>query len=127
MGGGGSPTPLAATKRHCALFANTRAPDPWLARWRARCASESVSAQQGATIEGVERAKAMRSVNPNIIARNHRAEEALAAAADQGDLAPFQQLFDALRQPYDETHELAPYAEPPPAAVTACYRTFCGT
>jgi serine/tyrosine/threonine adenylyltransferase len=36
-------------------------------------------------------------------------------------------LLDALRQPYDETPELAPYAEPAPAAVTACYRTFCGT
>ena len=27
----------------------------------------------------------------------------------------------------DEADELAPYAEPAPAAVTACYRTFCGT
>ena len=69
----------------------------------------------------------MRSVNPNVIARNHRVEEALAAASDQGDLAPFQRLLDALRQPYDEAPELAPYAEPASAAVTACYRTFCGT
>ena len=118
---GGDEAPLRA------LFANTRAPDPWLARWRARCASESISAQQGAAIEGLERAKAMRSVNPYVIARNHRVEEALAAASDQGDLAPFQRLLDALRQPYDEAPELAPYAEPAPAAVTACYRTFCGT
>jgi protein adenylyltransferase len=110
-----------------ALFADARAPDAWLARWRARCASESVSAQHGAAIEGLERAKAMRSVNPNVIARNHRVEEALAAASDQGDLGPFQRLLDALRQPYDGAHELAPYAEPAPAAVTACYRTFCGT
>jgi len=110
-----------------ALFADVRAPDAWLARWRARYASESVSAQHGAAIAGLERAEAMRSVNPNVIARNHRVEEALAAASDQGDLAPFQRLLDALRQPYDEAHELAPYAEPAPAAVTACYRTFCGT
>ena len=54
-------------------------------------------------------------------------EEALAAASDEGDLAPFERLLDALRQPYDETPELVPYAEPAPAAVTACYRTFCGT
>ena len=110
-----------------ALFAAARAPDAWLARWRARCAGESDSAEHGSAIPGLERAKAMRSVNPYVIARNHRVEEALVAASDQGDLAPFQQLLDALRQPYDETHELAPYAEPAPAAVTACYRTFCGT
>ena len=110
-----------------ALFADARAPDAWLARWRARCASESDSAQHGSAIAGLERAKAMRSVNPNVIARNHRVEEALAAASDQGDLAPFQRLLDALRQPYDEANELAPYAEPAPPAVTACYRTFCGT
>ena len=76
---------------------------------------------------GIERAKAMRSVNPNVIARNHRVEEALAAASDEGDLAPFERLLDALKRPYDEAQELAPYAEPAPAAVTACYRTFCGT
>jgi uncharacterized protein YdiU (UPF0061 family) len=110
-----------------AFFADARAPDAWLARWRARCASESDSVEHGSAIPGLERAKAMRSVNPYVIARNHRVEEALVAASDQGDLAPFQQLLDALRHPYDETRELALYAEPAPAAVTACYRTFCGT
>jgi uncharacterized protein YdiU (UPF0061 family) len=110
-----------------ALFTDAHAPDAWLARWRVRCVSESISAQLGAAIEGLERANAMRSVNPNVIARNHRVEQTLAAASDEGDLAPFEQLLDALRRPYEEAHELAPYAEPAPAAVTACYRTFCGT
>ena len=110
-----------------ALFADARAPDAWLARWRARCASESDSAQHGSAMAGLERAKAMRSVNPNVIARNHRVEEALAAASDEGDLAPFRTIARCPQAPYDETHELAPYAEPAPAAVTACYRTFCGT
>jgi uncharacterized protein YdiU (UPF0061 family) len=110
-----------------ALFADVLAPDAWLARWRARCASETDSAQHGSPIGGLERAKAMRRVNPNVIPRNHRVEEALAAASDQGDLAPFQRLLDALRRPYEDAHELLPYAEPAPAAVTACYRTFCGT
>ena len=109
-----------------ALFADARAADAWLARWRARCASESDGAH-GSSMSSVERVQAMRSVDPYVIARNHRVEEALAAASDQGDLAPFQQLLDALRRPYDETHELMRYAEPAPAAVTACYRTFCGT
>ena len=110
-----------------ALFADARAPDAWLVRWRARCASESVSAPHIAEIAVSERAKAMRSVNPNIIPRNHRVEEALAAASDQDDLVPFQRLLSALRRPYDDADELAPYAEPAPIAVTVCYRTFCGT
>ena len=110
-----------------ALFADARAPDGWLTRWRARCASESVSVPHDAQIAGSERAMAMRSVNPYIIPRNHRVEEALSAASDQGDLAPFQRLLGAIRRPYDDADELAPYAEPAPVAVTAGYRTFCGT
>ena len=110
-----------------ALFANARAPDAWLTRWRARCESESGGALHDSATSSLERAGAMRRVSPYIIARNHRVEEALAAASDEGDPAPLQRLLDALRQPYDETHESAPYAEPAPAAVTACYRTFCGT
>jgi uncharacterized protein YdiU (UPF0061 family) len=54
-------------------------------------------------------------------------EEALAAASDDGDLAPFERLLDALRQPYDEAPDRARYAEPAPVHVTARYRTFCGT
>jgi uncharacterized protein YdiU (UPF0061 family) len=76
---------------------------------------------------GMARAEAMRSVNPIVIPRNHRVEEALAAASDEGDLAPFERLLDALRQPYAEAPERAQYAAPAPADVTACYRTFCGT
>jgi uncharacterized protein YdiU (UPF0061 family) len=114
-----------------ALFADTHAPDAWLARWRSRCAadcaSECPNGQHGAATAGLERAKAMRSVNPYVIARNHRVEEALAAASDHDDLAPFQRLLAALRRPYDESPDLVPYAEPAPAEVTAGYRTFCGT
>ena len=102
-----------------ALFADGSALDAWLTRWRERCVSE--------VIAGADRAKAMRAVNPYVIARNHRVEEALAAASDQNDLVPFQDLLNALRRPFDETPELAPYAEPASAAVTATYHTFCGT
>jgi serine/tyrosine/threonine adenylyltransferase len=117
-----------------ALFADASAPDAWLTRWRERCASEtdhevagksdSATAGPGA---GIERAQRMRSVNPIVIPRNHRVEESLAAASDHDDLAPFERLLDALRRPYDDAPELAPYAEPAAAAVTASYRTFCGT
>ncbi len=113
---GGSVAPTAGT-----------ALDAWLARWRDRCARDAAAG--GA--DGAERARRMRAVNPAIIPRNHRVEEALAAASDDGDLAPFEQLLAALRRPYADVDgadaALARYAEPAPAALTACYRTFCGT
>ena len=61
------------------------------------------------------------------IPRNHRVEEALAAASDDDDLGPFERLLAALRRPYDESAAHARYAEPAAAEVTARYRTFCGT
>jgi uncharacterized protein YdiU (UPF0061 family) len=102
-----------------ALFADPQAADAWLVRWRQRLAREETRASG--------RAAQMRSVNPWVIPRNHRVEEALAGASDAGDLAPFERLLAALHRPYDDMPQHAAYAEPAPAAVTACYRTFCGT
>ncbi len=87
----------------------------WLAPWHARRAA---GPSPGAA--------ALRAANPRVIPRNHRVEEALAAATE-GDLAPFEQLLAALNRPFDDDPALAPYAEPAPAALTAGYRTFCGT
>ncbi|HYN58891.1 MAG TPA: YdiU family protein, partial [Rubrivivax sp.] len=101
------------------LFGEPQAPSAWLARWHERSARKGLPAAQRATL--------MRSVNPRVIARNHRVEEALAAASVEGELGPFERLLAALRHPYDDTAQHAAYAEPAPAAVTACYRTFCGT
>ena len=108
-----------------ALFGDGQPLDSWLVRWRARCADETDTIDS--TTAAIERAQSMRSVNPIVIARNHRVEEALAAASDHDELAPFQNLLEAVRRPYDEVPERAYYAEPAPPAVTACYRTFCGT
>jgi uncharacterized protein YdiU (UPF0061 family) len=69
----------------------------------------------------------MHGVNPIVIPRNHRVEEALAAASDDGDLAPFERLLEALRQPYEDVPERALYTAPAPPELTARYRTFCGT
>jgi uncharacterized protein YdiU (UPF0061 family) len=113
---GGDANPLRA------LFAEAAAVSPWLERWRARCAQED----NGNGAAGRARALRMRLVNPWIIPRNHRVEEALAAAT-AGDMNPFDQLLAALRRPYAEDAALAPYAQPAPAQVTAGYRTFCGT
>ena len=61
------------------LFLDLAAFDDWLTRWRAL---------------GPD-ADAMDRVNPVYIPRNHLVEEALAAATD-GDLAPLEQLLDAV-------------------------------
>jgi uncharacterized protein YdiU (UPF0061 family) len=106
-----------------ALFAEPAALDGWLARWHARCESDGAAAG----IDAAQRAARMRRANPWIIPRNHRVEEALAAASDGDDLGPFEELLAGLRRPYDENLELAALAEPAPAEVTARYQTFCGT
>jgi len=114
----GDDTPLRA------LFPEPTMPDAWLGRWRARCTSEDGAAEGPARID---RARRMRAASPWVIPRNHRVEEALRAASETDDLGPFERLVAALRRPFDDAAELAPYAEPAPAAVTASYRTFCGT
>ena len=101
------------------LFGEPHALELWLAGWKRRCASEVCVADN-------ERAEAMRGVNPILIARNHHME-ALAAASDSNDLLPFERLLAAVRQPYVESAEYIDFAQPAPAAFTACYRTFCGT
>jgi uncharacterized protein YdiU (UPF0061 family) len=58
------------------------------------------------------------------IPRNHKVEEALAAAT-AGDMRPTRELLDVLSRPFDERPGLEAYAEPAPAGVP--YRTFCGT
>ena len=101
------------------LYADDAALNGWLPRWRTRINSEALAP--------VERAQAMRAVNPVYIPRNHRVEEALAAAVDLGDYAPFEKLLTVLQQPFVEKMEFAAYAEPAPAGESAGYQTFCGT
>ena len=72
-----------------------------------------------------EVAARMRRVNPVVIPRNHRVEEAL-SAAESGDLGPLHRLLAALRDPFVETKDNEPYRGGPPAGCGA-YRTFCGT
>jgi uncharacterized protein YdiU (UPF0061 family) len=103
-----------------ALFADRQPLAAWLERWRARLDADTATSPQA-------RAQAMRRVNPWIIPRNHRVEEALQAASDAGNLLPFQKLLAALQAPYEEKPEHAAYAEPAAVEVTARYQTFCGT
>jgi len=68
---------------------------------------------------------AMRAVNPVVIPRNHRVEEALSAAEDHDDLSVLHRLLAALASPYEVQPDTVQYQEPPTDDCN--YRTFCGT
>ncbi|SFI23150.1 protein adenylyltransferase SelO [Jannaschia pohangensis] len=68
---------------------------------------------------------AMARANPAIIPRNHRVEEAIAAAYS-GDFAPFEALNAVLADPWHETEANAPYRRPA-TDDERVIRTFCGT
>jgi len=112
-----------------ALVGDPPALDAWLAPWRARCAADDAARGADAAAQALRPARAaqLRAASPFVIPRNHRVEEALAAASDGDDLAPFIRLLAALRLPFVESETTSAYGEPAPAAMTACYRTFCGT
>ena len=99
------------------LFKEPAAFQAWSERWQARLAADPMAP--------AERQAAMRSANPQFIPRNHRVEEAL-AAAENGDLGPFETLRTVLARPFDE-HPNEAYLALPPRAEQAIHRTFCGT
>jgi uncharacterized protein YdiU (UPF0061 family) len=65
----------------------------------------------------------MRTHNPAVIPRNHKVEEALAAAVEQDDFSVMHRLLAALGS---DAPEHADYQQPPPSGGCA-YQTFCGT
>ena len=67
----------------------------------------------------------MRSVNPSVIPRNHKVEEAL-QSGEEGELKPFQDLINAMREPYKDGEHLLPYQAPPKPSEKVL-QTFCGT
>ncbi|MDM5249645.1 protein adenylyltransferase SelO [Lysinibacillus sp. G4S2] len=68
----------------------------------------------------------MRDHNPAVIPRNHRVEEALEAAVEQGDYSVMERLLNALAHPFAHTKEQQEYATLPTLSNQP-YRTFCGT
>ena len=89
----------------------------WHAKWQQRLKHES----RPITVTRI----GMRHVNPAIIPRNHRVEEALAAAEDHNDLSVLNRLLNVLATPYEagpgsEIYQMLPSDD-------GNYRTFCGT
>ncbi|MEM1069711.1 MAG: YdiU family protein [Planctomycetota bacterium] len=107
----GSESPLTS------LFNEPDALADWIARWKQLLLEDPPK----------ELARRLRELNPVYIPRNHLVEEALAAASDEGDLQPFNDLLQVLQHPFEERSEWSRYAEPAPKDYTKCYQTFCGT
>ncbi|MBN8418051.1 MAG: YdiU family protein [Verrucomicrobia bacterium] len=90
----------------------------WHVQWQARLKQQPQSAE--------EVAERMRAHNPAVIPRNHKVEEALAAAVESSDLSVMQRLLGVLTRPYEAGEEQAEYGMPSGLAPGA-YQTFCGT
>ncbi|MDB9936753.1 YdiU family protein [Candidatus Pelagibacter sp.] len=69
--------------------------------------------------------KLMHSVNPIIIPRNHKVEEAL-TAANNGDLEVMNKLLTILKKPYENQNSITDFQSPAPSSNKE-YQTFCGT
>ena len=87
----------------------------WQNSWQARLERQEQSPE--------ERHQLMRDSNPAVIPRNHRVEEALAAAEFQGDYSVLHRLLAVLATPYAHSPEQEAYTE----ASSGPYQTFCGT
>lgn len=90
----------------------------WHARWQARLSRQAESRQSSASL--------MQAHNPAIHPRNHRVEEALAAASERGDYSLLQRLLAAVTNPYADAPEYHDYRTPPEPSERV-YQTFCGT
>jgi uncharacterized protein YdiU (UPF0061 family) len=101
-----------------ATFNDPQSTTPWLERWRERLGRDPQTPSARAT--------AMRKVNPAFIPRNHRIEQAIEAAVEDGDFSLFEALLKVLATPYEDQPAFEPYAEPPLPAERVL-QTFCGT
>lgn len=89
----------------------------WYARWQNRLKKEKQELETSYIL--------MRSLNPAVIPRNHKVEEAL-QAGEKGDFEPLHALLHALEKPYQDGEHLLPY-QSPPRPEEKVLQTFCGT
>ncbi len=90
----------------------------WHESWKARLERQQESKEDSHQL--------MRNSNPTVIPRNHRVEEALEAAVNEGDYSVMERLLDVLSSPYEHLPKQDEYCTPPPP-TSQPYRTFCGT
>ncbi|MGG1401242.1 YdiU family protein [Bacillus salipaludis] len=90
----------------------------WHEKWQARRGRQEESKESSLEL--------MRNSNPAVIPRNHRVEEALEAAVNEGDLSVMEKLLNVLSRPYEYSTEQEEFCSLP-APSNLPYRTFCGT
>lgn len=90
----------------------------WNKKWSERLDKEGKSQEDITNL--------MKSVNPSVIPRNHRVEEAIEAAVKKDDYSVMKKLLEVLENPYDYNDKQEEYAKLPKETKIP-YRTFCGT
>lgn len=91
----------------------------WHAQWQERLQCQPQSAD--------EVQARMQAHNPVVIPRNHKVEEALAAAVERDDLGVMQRLLEVLARPFDYHREVPAEYTTPSGLGQGEYQTFCGT
>ncbi len=86
--------------------------DDWQVRWDDRKSPDALHI--------------MTAANPQIIPRNHRVEQAIAAGVD-GDFGPFHAMLDAVTKPFAPLTDDTAYFARQPSNDERVTRTFCGT
>lgn len=90
----------------------------WHDRWQSRLSRQQQTKESSIAL--------MENNNPVLIPRNHRVEEALEAAINDGDFSVMERFLDALSNPYMYAPEKEIYCTLPEPS-TRPYRTYCGT
>ena len=89
----------------------------WKKKWESRLKLNNTSKEKYLRL--------MHTVNPIIIPRNHKVEEAL-AAANYGNLEVMNKLLTVLEKPYENQNDITDFQSPAPLS-NKNYQTFCGT
>ncbi|MEH7301249.1 protein adenylyltransferase SelO [Neobacillus drentensis] len=105
------------TQKDTALFVDPEFTQ-WHEKWQSRLGNQQESNELSHEL--------MRKSNPSVIPRNHRVEEALEAAVEQGDFSVLYKLLQVISKPYAHSPEQEEYCTLP-APSGRPYQTFCGT
>ena len=88
----------------------------WKKRWNQRLKSNNNTTEKYLRL--------MKTVNPLVVPRNHKVEEAL-KEAEQNNFKPLNQLIKVLDQPYTKHKDILDYQIP--SISDEKYQTCCGT
>ena len=89
----------------------------WVNDWKERSTLNNSSK--------VKQNELMKKVNPVVIPRNHKVEEAL-TAAENNNFEVMNRLLKVLKKPYNVSKDISEFQSPAPLSKEK-YQTFCGT